>query len=251
MKLFCTIVDKLVTFGNDSRFFAWPLISLKCLSKAFMKIVAFIPIKLNSKRLPFKNIKQLASGKPLMHYIQNTIKGIDDINECYIYCSDRSVEQYILPGISFLQRSPLLDLDTANATDLVSSFIDLIPADVYIMVHATSPFTKASTICDGIEKVKSGDFDSAYPVERVQKFAWFKGKPLNYSPDFVPRTQDVEPVYVESANPFIFTRQSFLSTRSRIGARPYMLHLGWQELIDVDTHDDFDKVNTLLPLLLE
>ena len=69
-----------------------------------------------------------------------------------------------MPGISFLQRSTHLDSDTANATDLVSSFIDLIKADIYVMVHATSPFTKSSTMYDGILKVKSGDFDSAYPV---------------------------------------------------------------------------------------
>ncbi len=214
-----------------------------------MRIVAFIPIKLNSKRVPYKNVKQLVSGKPLMHYIQETIKGIDAIDDCYIYCSDLSIKEHILPGISFLQRSSHLDSDTANATDLVSSFIDLIMADIYIMVHATSPFTKASTICDGISKVKSGDFDSAYPVERVQKFVWFKGMPLNYSPDLVPRTQDVEPVYIEAANPFIFTRESFLSTNSRIGNCPYMIQLGWQELIDVDTYQDFELVNTLLPLL--
>ena len=49
-----------------------------------MKIVACIPIKLNSQRVPGKNIKLFSDGTPLMHLIQKTLLQVRGIDE--IYC---------------------------------------------------------------------------------------------------------------------------------------------------------------------
>ena len=45
-----------------------------------MKIVSFIPIKLNNQRLPGKNTMEL-DGKPLCDYLFKTISDIDMIDE--------------------------------------------------------------------------------------------------------------------------------------------------------------------------
>lgn len=45
-----------------------------------MKTVAFVPIKLNSERVPRKNIRAFTNGEPLIKYILKTlekVKGID------------------------------------------------------------------------------------------------------------------------------------------------------------------------------
>lgn len=214
-----------------------------------MKIVAFIPIKLSSKRFPNKNISVLENGKPLISFIQETLYSVDIVDEVYVFCSDSSIQRYIIPGVEFLQRPLYLDEDNANATDLIASFIELIDADIYIMAHATSPFTKASTIHKAVVSVKSGQYDSAYPVEKIQKFAWFNGRPLNYRPDKIPRTQDVEPIYIEAANPFVFTKESFVNTNSRIGTNPLRINLTWYELIDIDLPEDFERANLFLSFL--
>ena len=44
-----------------------------------MKVVSFIPIKLNNQRLPGKNIKDL-NGRPLCDYIFKTVKDISQID---------------------------------------------------------------------------------------------------------------------------------------------------------------------------
>lgn len=47
-----------------------------------MKTVAVVPMKLNNRRLPNKNIKSFTNGKPLSYYILSTlliVGGIDEV----------------------------------------------------------------------------------------------------------------------------------------------------------------------------
>ena len=52
-----------------------------------MKVVAFVPIRLNSKRVVGKNLKMLGD-KPLLQYILETLVTVPQIDEVYVYCSD-------------------------------------------------------------------------------------------------------------------------------------------------------------------
>lgn len=73
-----------------------------------MKIVALVPIKLNSQRLPHKNILEIG-GHPLCWHICNSLLQIKLINEVYVFCSDEKIKNYIPEGIHFLKRSTELD----------------------------------------------------------------------------------------------------------------------------------------------
>ena len=46
-----------------------------------MKTVAFVPIKLNSERLPMKNIRPFTNGQPLISYILKTLLTVKEIDE--------------------------------------------------------------------------------------------------------------------------------------------------------------------------
>ena len=88
-------------------------------------------------------------------------------------------------------------------------------------------------------RVESGEYDSAFSAERVQTFAWWEGKPLNYSLQHVPRTQDLEPVYVETSAFFIFRKEVWRTLHRRIGERPYTAVTDRIESMDIDNPDDF------------
>ena len=49
-----------------------------------MKTVAFVPIRLNSKRVVGKNLK-LLGGKPLMCYVLDTLSQVKGVDEVYVY----------------------------------------------------------------------------------------------------------------------------------------------------------------------
>ena len=204
-----------------------------------MKIVALIPIKLGSKRVPQKNIKPFYDGTPLMSFIQKTCLKSELIDEVYIYCSDESVMSYVLPGVKFLKRPHELDNDDKNANDIIREFIKHVDADIYVNAHSTSPFAKTATINDCINKVISQDYDSAFCAENIKAFLWKDGQPINFNPDHFPRTQDLPDVYAETSIAYVFTKESFLKHNRRLGSKPYIREVGKIEAMDIDYPEDF------------
>ncbi|MFQ7387777.1 MAG: hypothetical protein ACLRM8_10080 [Alistipes sp.] len=108
-----------------------------------------------------------------------------------------------------------------------------------MLAHATSPFIRAETVADALRKVVSGEYDSAFSAEKIQTFAWYEGRPLNYSPENIPRTQTIEPVYIETSAFFIFPRALWTGRHRRIGDRPYMAVVDRIEGLDIDYPEDF------------
>ncbi|MFG6329088.1 MAG: acylneuraminate cytidylyltransferase family protein [Lachnospiraceae bacterium] len=210
-----------------------------------MKTVALIPVKMGSKRVPGKNIKLFFDGTPLMSFIQRTCLGSNLINEVYIYCSDDTVKEYILSGVKFLKRPAFLDVDTVNANDIIREFIKSVDADVYVNAHTTSPFAKTETIDDCISKVSSGRYDSAFCAENIKTFMWSDGKPVNFNPDYFPRTQDLPDIYGETSIAYVFTKESFLKNNRRLGKKPYIKEVGKIEAIDIDYPEDFEIANAV------
>lgn len=204
-----------------------------------MKIVAFIPIKLNSQRLPHKNILPLA-GKPLCWHISNTLLHVNGIDEIYIYCSDKRVIQYVPEGIIFKEREKWLDGNEVKGFDIYQKFIEEVDADIYILAHTTAPFIKSNTIENALMHVKKGRFDSAFSAERIQTFAWYKGDPINYNLNDVPRTQDLDPIWVETSGFFIFKKEVFTMYKRRIGFKPYIQEVSGMEALDIDEKKDYD-----------
>lgn len=204
-----------------------------------MKVVAVVPMKMNSTRLPQKNIKNFKNGQPLCCYILNTLLTCKDIGEVYVYCSNPEIKGYIPEDVRFSQRSPQLDLDTTKMNEVLKSFADEVYADVYVMTHTTAPFVKKESIEKGLYAVLEGGYDSAFAVKKLQDFLWKDGKPFNYSPDDIPRTQDLEAVYEETSGFYMFVRSVLTDCNRRIGKRPYMVEVSQIEGIDIDEEEDF------------
>ena len=204
-----------------------------------MKTVAFVPIKLNSQRLPHKNVLPIA-GHPLCWHLCNTLNQVKGIDEVYVYCSDPAVKQYIPGETKFLQRPERLDGDLVKGFEIYSEFIRTVDADVYILAHTTSPFIKVSSVQTALDHILSGENDSAFSAERIQTFAWYKGSPVNYGLNDVPRTQDLEPVWVETSAFFMFRKEIFTVHNRRIGYHPYIQEVSGIEAVDIDEKKDYD-----------
>ena len=210
-----------------------------------MKVAAYFPIKFNNQRVPGKNIKPLSDGTPLMHLIQRTLLKVSEIDEIYCYCSSEAVTDYLLDGVKWLKRDPKFDLDNADVNELHRSFCEQVKADIYIQTHSTAPFLSVSNISEGLAAVISGKYDSAFTAKRLQEFLWCDGKPVNYSPENIPRTQDLKPYFAESSGYFIYRRELMMEHRRKIGNTPYMVEVSEIESIDIDYPEDFEIANAI------
>lgn len=204
-----------------------------------MKTVAFVPIKMNSQRLPHKNILSLGKHE-LCWYIFDTLLKVKEIDEVYTYCSDEEIIKYIPEEVKFKKRDASLDADLIKGYDIYKSFISEVDADVYILAHATSPFIKSGTISEALNHILNEENDSAFAAQRIQTFAWYKNKPLNYDFEDVPRTQDIEPVWIETSAFYMFRKEVFTLYKRRIGFNPYIQEVDNIEAIDIDEKRDYE-----------
>ena len=204
-----------------------------------MKTIAIVPIKLNSQRLPQKNIKPFVNGKPLCYYVLSTLLTVEGVDEVYVYCSNPDIQKYIPEKIKYLKRSETLDQDTTKINEVLQCFAKDIQADIYVMTHTTAPFISKHSIERGLQAVMSGKYDSAFAAKKLQDFLWKDGVPFNYELNNIPRTQDLPILYEETSGFYIYRDEVITKFNRRIGKNPFIVEVGEIESIDIDENEDF------------
>ena len=205
-----------------------------------MKIVAIVPIKLKSKRLKNKNFKKI-NGRPLYKYLLDKLK-FTNFDEIYVDSNSPEIEEYCkLKNYKFIKRLPKLAHDNANGNDLLNYHSKIINADIYFQLFITAPLLKIKTINNCIKKIKkSKKYDSILTSKSVQTWFWYKGKPVNYDPKILPRSQDADPLVFETTGLYGIRKKILLSKKARIGNKPFFYEVSDEEAIDLDNLKDFE-----------
>lgn len=214
-----------------------------------MKVVAWVPIKLNNQRMPGKNTK-LLGGKPLCQYMLQTLTQIDLLDDIYVYCSDDAIIPYLPDKVKFLKRSEKLDGAMVGHYEIVDAFLKEITADIYVNAHVTNPFVKKESIELGLEKVLNGGHDSAHTVQRLNKPLWYQCEPFNFTRTKMYRNQDIEPMFIDM-NLCIYRREVYTQLHSRYGNNPYFIEISPIESIDIDYPEDFMFAETMYQTFLK
>ena len=211
-----------------------------------MKKVAFVPLKLNNQRTPGKNTKKFDDGNALITVFLKTLVKSNKIDELYVFCSDESIQEFLIPGVKFLKRPEWLDTQEATPQDIIGEFMKMIDADIYAVCHCTSPFVTVEHINECFDAVESGEYDSSFTGERIQRLLWSNNnKPLNFNPEKVPRTQDLEPIYNEVSAAYVFEKEVFIKYKRRIGMKPHITEVIGIECVDIDYPEDFEIANAI------
>lgn len=216
-----------------------------------MKIAAFVPVKLNNERAPGKNTKRFDDGTPLITHFLKTLVQVPEIDELYVFCSQQKITDYIVPGVRFLKRPESLDTKDATPQDIISTFMSMVDADVYMVCHCTSPFVKAERFSECIQKVCEEGYDSAFTGEKIQRLMWHNGQPLNFDAANVPRTQDLPVYYNEVSAAYVFKKETFEMLHRRIGLNPYICEVSGVECVDIDYPEDFEIANAIYMNILK
>jgi CMP-N-acetylneuraminic acid synthetase len=216
-----------------------------------MSIIALLPMKAHSERVPGKNFKDLG-GKPLYSWILDTLLSVDAIDKVVINTDART--ELAEFGLESSQKVKIRDRKTELCGDMVSmnrvleDDILAVPADLYLMTHTTNPFVSADTIESAIQsftEAQSG-YDSLFSVNKIQtRFYREDGSAVNHDPDVLLRTQDLEPWYEENSCLYLFTYASFMANRARIGDCPLLFQTPPLESVDIDDPDDWRLAEAL------
>ncbi|NTV37129.1 MAG: acylneuraminate cytidylyltransferase family protein, partial [Anaerolineaceae bacterium] len=186
------------------------------------KIVALVPMRHHSQRVPGKNYRMLA-GKPLFHHILDTLLAVPAISQVVVDTDSpeiiAGVRQYF-PGVIVLDRPEHLRADTISMNEILLYDTGQVPADLYLQTHSTNPLLRPQTVAAAIAKFLEvyPANDSLFTVTRLQTRLYDQfGRALNHDPAVLLQTQDLPPVYEENSCAYLFTRQNLEQRRNRLG----------------------------------
>ncbi len=216
-----------------------------------MKIVALVPMRHHSQRVPGKNYRILA-GKPLFHHIIETLLAVPAIDQIVVDTDSSEVIEGLkhhFPTVQIINRPESLRADNVPMNEILIHDTYLFPADFYLQTHSTNPLLKSESISKAIQLLITNypDRDSLFSVTRLQTRLYDKdGNAMNHNPKELIQTQDLPPVYEENSCIYIFTRENLLAKRHRISDKPLMFEIDADEAWDIDEELDFAICDFLL-----
>jgi len=216
------------------------------LNKSDIHIVALLPMKGNSERIPGKNLKDF-NGKPLfIHVLLNLIES-KYISKVIINTDSSQIANLaktISDKVVIHNRPNEICGDFVSMNDIINFDLQQCDNEFFLQTHSTNPLLTTHSINDGIELFfnLTSDNDSVFSVTKLQtRLFWEDGKAINHNPKELLRTQDLPPVFEENSNFFIFSKESFKKAgNKRIGLKPKMIEVNKIEAIDIDEPEDFN-----------
>ncbi len=215
------------------------------------KIVALVPMRHISVRVPGKNYRPLA-GKPLFHHILIALLACPEIDTVVVDTDSAPVIDSLrqsFPAVCVLERPEALRADSIPMNEILAYDTGQVQADFYLQTHATNPLLRAETISRGIQAFLAAYpvYDSLFSVTAIQRRLWDQlGRAINHNPAVLLQTQDLPPVYEENSCMYLFTRAALLQRRNRLGERPMMFPIAAAEAWDIDEELDFEVVEFLM-----
>lgn len=216
------------------------------------KVVALLPMKRNSERVPNKNLLTMC-GLPLFYYVLNELRKCTSIKKIIINTDSQEIIQYCekdYPNVICIVRPNNLCGDFVDMNEIIKYDISNLNDEHFLQTHSTNPLLSEKTISDAIASYFNNldEYDSLFSVNKIQtRLLNSNLRPLNHKKGELIRTQDLEPIYEENSNFYIFSRKSFFDAdRNRIGNNPYLYEMDKYESIDIDNMDDFIVAETIM-----
>ncbi len=207
-------------------------------------------MKGHSERVPEKNIRPLM-GKPVFHWIMETLSRSKYVDAIVVNTDSEEIAKNASENfekVVILERPGFLLGDMVTIQPLIEYDLSQTPGEYFLQTHSTNPLISTDTIDKAIETFfAQKEHDALFSVTEVkQRFYWPDGKGVNHDPMKLARTQDLLPVYHENSCFYIFSRETNLRTKSRLGSTPLMFPIDRLEAADIDDMEDFYWAEFLL-----
>lgn len=216
-----------------------------------MKIIAIIPARGGSKRIPRKNIKDFA-GQPIIKYSIDAALGAGCFDEVMVSTDDHEIAEV---AKSFGANIPFLR-SAENSTDMAMTIPVLEEViseykkfgqefDYLCCIYPTAPFITAERLKKAKELLLKKSAEAVvpvmrfgYPVQRalkiengIAKMFW----PENYN----MRSQDLEPAYHDCGQFYFMKTSAMLEQKVLFPKLTAPLEVPESEAQDIDNEEDW------------
>lgn len=216
-------------------------------------ILAFIPARGGSKRLPGKNIK-LLGGVPLIAYSIKAALNSKFIDKVAVSTDDPAISALCLSfgDVAAVRRPEDISGDTATTLSAVLHCLEYLEAnssyipEAVVLLQPTCPFREKGYIDRAVEMFLASGADSLIGVcEEHYKLGNIKGG--FFIPDYKEgaRKQDLPPIYRENGSIYI-TKSPVLKSGSLFGHRIIPFPGDKFNAVNIDFQFDFDIAEIVL-----
>lgn len=215
-----------------------------------MKVVAFVPVKGSSERVPSKNTRPF-KGEPLFAFTVRKLLRCKSIDEVYVDSEDSEILEFSKAiGAIPLPRDSKLATNKTDGNQLFYNEVKQIDADIYIQHLCTSPFIYEETIEKSIEELKSNNkIDSIVLGAKTKDYNWKDNKPV-YDIENIPNSIDLPDSITEAMGLYLVKKEAAQKSKRRIGYFPKMIFGSSIELIDVNTEGDLKLATAIVSGIL-
>ncbi|MCZ8227581.1 MAG: acylneuraminate cytidylyltransferase family protein [Burkholderiaceae bacterium] len=225
-----------------------------------MKILALIPARGGSKRLPGKNTRVLR-GKPLIEWSIQAAQGIPEIVDIVVSTDDDGIGDIARKAGASVPwlRPAALATDEASSVDVALHALDYYeglhgPVDGLLLLQPTSPFRSRETVLRGLETFRSHAFRSVVGVSQASTHPlWCFRIDGGSMRRFVERTQAdlraqaLPPAYALNGAFYLISPAELRAARSFCNEDTVPLIMDAPiEGVDIDTETDWQWAEYLL-----
>ncbi len=218
-------------------------------------VLAIIPARGGSKRLPGKNIK-LLNGKPLIAHTIDFALSSSAINKLIVSTDSVEIAQVAREyGAEVLMRPSELAQDTTKTAPVLLHVVEELKKtgykpDIVILLQATCPLREKDLTEKALQILEENpEYDSIFSgfQKSYTMATWVKNKEGKatalYDYHLRPRWQEVEVndrIFAEDGGFYAIKYDAFKKCKDFVGENPYIYEA--KRAVDIDTQDDFDRV---------
>jgi len=215
-------------------------------------LIAIIPARGNSKRIPGKNYKKF-NGEPI---IENTIKKLkkSKIFNKIIVSTDNakiaSISKKCGAEVPF-KRPKFLSNDYVPGSSVISHCVKFLINKGYkpeyiCCVYAPNPFLQISDLKKGLKKIKSKRLNYVFsateyrfPFFRSFTFSSKSGVKIIFKKNIKKRSQDLKKIICDAAQFYWGDKKAWLNEKKIFSSKSGIITIPQSRYCDIDTLDDW------------
>ncbi len=214
------------------------------MSKSF---VILVPARCGSQRISDKNIKNFANSS-LLEIKLTQAKRVLGHQADVVFNTDS--EQYLKKYDGLYDEGVLRPKSYGSSeipmNDVYEYFADTLKKyENIIYLNPTSPLLKDNSLKSIFEIYVSSGFKSITTITMHQEYLWLNNKPINYNPDYHPRSQDLPKFHTLNFAVSILKVKEMKKRRNIITKNPKFFQLDNIESFDIDEEWQFNLAEKL------
>ena len=188
-------------------------------------VLAIIPARGGSKRIPGKNLSPVA-GKPLLCHTLDHVLASKRVGRSIVSTDDPAIADVARnAGVEVVIRPAKISGDTATSESALIHVLDQEKKDpgLVVFLQATSPVRRRFDIDRAIDQFEKEGVDSLFSACENNKLLWREGRtgpePVNYDYRSRKREQEFQTEYRENGSIYVFTPALLRKEKCRLGGK--------------------------------